>query len=231
MKKKLLELLTVAFILFCNFANAQNKTTEIGISGSPSITTIFGTRGKAITGYSGGIILQQNLNKRLSIHTNLSYERKGFSKYGHYQDVGYHPYGYGFHTAVNQFDYLSTAILLRANTGNKLKFFVNAGPFISYLIKASSNVLYEGSASKESLVQTKNVMRFDYGGTLGLGLSVPIKSKLAISCELRENFGIQNISADANKNSTGYNLGGNITTNSINLLFAITYKISKNNKI
>jgi hypothetical protein len=95
---------------------------------------------------------------------------------------------------------------------------VNAGPYIGYLIKQTDITEAFGEYSKTKNDNTDNYKRTDLGITTGLGARFPIKNKLFLSIEIRNNFGLTNISSVPVVND------GVIKTNSTNLLFGIEYR-------
>lgn len=199
---------------------AQQNKFDIGIEGGPSRTFLRGndfteeyTDPK--TGFSGGISLQYNFPKIFSIRTNLAFERKGSLSKGTFinTDEG----SEGEFIAHLNYEYLTLPVLIRAGFGNKVKYFVNAGPFLGYLMK---HEIITKAAGYPTLTNeyTNYYKQFDAGITAGLGVTIPIKEKIYISCEIRNNLGFLNISKVPVVND------GTIKTNSTNLLVGLAYK-------
>ena len=98
-----------------------------------------------------------------------------------------------------------------------MKFFINTGPFFSYLIKQT--FVNQGTNIPRTVSDnTNNDKRFDMGITAGLGVAIPIKAKISLSCEIRNNLGLYNVSEVPVYNN------GAIKTNSTNLLIGFAYK-------
>lgn len=199
-----------------SFSSAQDvelNKFNIGLEGSPSI--IF-QRGNAFSGadasigFSGGLFFQYNFQKKLSLRTNLNFERKGFRITSLINDINGNPIGQG--TDHFNFDYLIIPVLLRTTLGKKAIFFVNAGVYGGYLIKAT--VTYRDFSQTDF---TQGINPFDLGMTAGLGFAVPIKKKYLLSFELRNNTGLYNI----DKPSANYSPV--LKTNSINLLMGVAF--------
>jgi Outer membrane protein beta-barrel domain len=104
--------------------------------------------------------------------------------------------------------------------GQKVQFFVNAGPYFGYLIKQTFVRTGDNIPTTTSNNTSLNNW-FDTGISTGLGLSVPIKTKFAFSFEVRNNLGLYNVSDVPAINN------GTIKTNSINFLFGFTYKLGQ----
>lgn len=187
----------------------------MGIEGSPSIIFLRGNdfineNHKPKIGLMGGFFFQVNLSELVSLRTNIAYERKGSVV----TDLSGSPLGYSIHA---NFEYLTLPILVRATFDKKIQYFVNAGPYFGYLIK--QNTVSKGGSTPTTIIDNTSLdKRFDTGISTGLGLSVPIKSKFAVSFEARNNLGLMNVSAVPVAND------GAVKTNSTNFLFGFTYK-------
>lgn len=210
-------------LTICGTIYGQTNKFDIGIESSPSLTFIYGNdiidnNHKPTIGYSGGLFFQYNFKKVVSLRTNISYERKGSVFTSQATDMNGNPLGEI--TTNTNFDYLTLPILVRATFGKKVQFFVNAGPYFGYLIKQTF-------VSKGDNIQTTTsdntslFKRLDTGLSTGLGLSVPIKTKFALSFEVRNNLGLYNLSVFPVANN------GTIKTNSTNFLLGFTYKLGQ----
>jgi hypothetical protein len=167
-------------------------------------------------GFSYGAAFQYNFPRLISLRTNVSFERKGFTAPFTTTDLTGTPTGE--ETIHENFDYITIPLLTRISIGEKIHFFANVGPYIGYLIKQAQvtemtedHPRYEGEA-------TDNFNKIDYGLTAGIGSRIPIKHKLFLSIEIRNNLGFPNISARPVVNN------GAIKTNSSNLLLGIEYR-------
>jgi len=219
---KNIKMLLIGLLIFTvgNSTFGQTNKIDIGIEGSPSLTFL---RSKYITnknvtlGFSGGIFFQFNFKKIFSLRTNISYERKGSALNGEATDE----YGnsIGKITTHSNFDYLTLPILVRATFGKKVQYFVSTGPYFGYLLKQT--FVSKGDIPKTTSDNTSNYKCFDIGISTGLGLSVPIKTKFAISFELRSNLGLYNINAVPTVTKEP------IKTNSINFLFGFMYRLGQ----
>lgn len=201
----------------------QTNRTEIGIEGGPSMIflrglDIFRQVPSMGVGFTGGIYGQFNVSGRTSLHTSIAYERKGSVLRVSFTDINGTITGKG--TGRSNYDYLTMPILLRASLGKKGRYFLNAGPYLGYLIQRSEVANAENYHSTYH-VDMKSDKRFDTGISAGIGMSIPFKTKFDLSFELRNNLGLYNTSAVLAEND------GTIKTNSTVLLFGFGYKFGE----
>ena len=77
---------------------------------------------------------------------------------------------------------------------------------------------------RRSFDDTDNYERFDVGLVTGFGTQIPIKEKLLLTFEIRNNLGLYNTSEVPVSND------GTIKTNSTNLLIGFAYRIGTRDK-
>lgn len=201
----------------------QTNRFEIGIEGSPSLIFLRGNdfidnNHKATIGFSGGLFFQFNFKNIISLRTSIAYERKGSVLTAQTTDINGNSLGEV--TTHSNYDYLTLPVLVRATFGKRVLYFVNAGPYFGYLIKQTS-VSKGDNVPTTTTDNTFRDKRFDTGISTGLGLSIPIKTKFAVSFEIRNNLGLCNVSSVSVANN------GTIKTNSTNFLFGFTYKLGQ----
>ena len=202
---------------------AQTNRFDIGVEGSPSLISLRGndyinSNHKTSIGYSGGIFFQYNFKKIISLRTNIAFERKGNMIKTKFSDLNGNPLGEL--KGISNYDYLILPILVRATFGRKIQYFINAGPYLGYLIKKTIIVEAENFPTWTS-DDTYLCKDFDFGLTTGLGLLLPIKQKFALSLEVRNNLGLYNTSAVPVINN------GTIKTNSTNFMINLVYKFGQ----
>ncbi|GAB4488509.1 MAG: hypothetical protein OHK0019_04980 [Saprospiraceae bacterium] len=203
---------------------AQAGKSALGIEGGPSLISLRGnpandTINNPAIGFAGGIFFQYPLQKIISIRANLVFERKGAvasSEILVTDDDG-NIKGVSKYKVHTNFDYLSTSVLLRATFGKKVRYFVNTGPYFGYLTMLTFSAKYSDFFPDTTVEDTNLVKRFDRGVVVGLGTSVIVKRKYSISCELRNNLGLYDLSKSPNSSE------GSIKTNSTNLLLSFAY--------
>jgi hypothetical protein len=205
----------------CETTYGQTNMFDIGIEGSPSIVFLHGNDfiekyHKPTIRFTGGFFFQFNFKKIVSLRTNITFERKGsivpietFDNNGNQT---------GDYLSKAYFNYLTLPVLVRATFGKKVQFFVNAGPYLGYLIQQT--VIFSGdNVITTTTDNTSHFKRIDIGLSTGLGLSIPMQKRFAFSFEVRNNLGLYNISALPVMDDQ------TIKTNAINFLFGFAYKL------
>jgi hypothetical protein len=127
-------------------------------------------------------------------------------------------------TFHSNFDYLTIPILGRLTFGKKIEFYVNAGPYLGYLLKQKDITEASGEYPKTEIDNTDNFEKLDFGLTTGLGMNYPLLEKLLLTVEIRNNLGLTNTSSLPVAND------GSIKTNSTSLLIGVTYRLGKVNE-
>lgn len=124
---------------------------------------------------------------------------------------------------IQGFHYLTFPLLVRANIGSKIKYFINAGPSFNYLIRQSSHfgpsLLPKTNNDNYDLRDSNNTSlhkRFELDLTIGGGVEFPIKERLSLLSEVRNNIGLTNLSKVD---------GATSKTRSLNLLLGLTYRL------
>ena len=218
--------MTLLILSFGTILGQGINKVELGLEASPSITSLRGNDvidkyHHSKIAYSVGISLQYNFTRRFSLHANLGYENKGSKVEAQLTDNLGNPIGIS--KGHTNFEYLIFPILARASFGKEITFFVNVGPYISYLLR-QTNTSKVGNSPSMTLDNTYNDKRFDIGISSGLGISIPLGHKFKFSIEARDNLGFYNISAASVSNN------GSIKTNSFNFLVGLTYKFHNKKK-
>ena len=219
--------LLILFSVVASFANGQTDSVpernkfDIGFEGSPSLIFLTGSGvnkdyNKSTIGFAGGFFFQYNFPKTFSIRTNISFERKGeitTGKISLYDFLGNNIGSATWYDRDN-YGYLSMPLLFRVTFGKKINYFINGGPFFSYLISRTSTLKYSSTYPKSTNKDYPLDRRFDAGASLGFGISISIKKQFLISCEIRNNSGLYNIC-----DVPSYT----IKSNSTNLLISFAY--------
>lgn len=221
MKKPVLLLMVTLLSGVPCLLSAQQNKWHIGIEAGPARSTIYGysmpapLKREPLYNISGGLSLQYNFPKVISLKTGLYFEQKGFKTGGEVTDASGQTAG-KFHTK-HTLDYISLPLLMRATFGKKINCFVNAGGFAGYLVNASTESSYLDLRSKDNISDWHHA--YDLGISFGGGVSAPIGKNLLVSLEARNNLGLINTSA-----LPVYNNGA-IKTNVSSLLIGIAYRI------
>jgi hypothetical protein len=208
--------------LFLAMASAaQDKVLSIGIEGGSALSTQYGfernkdyTYGKPVN-VTGGLSLMINLSRHLSIKTGLNYERKGQAINAQFY------YNNGIMTVkeIHDFDYATIPLVLRAGWGKKkVRRFIALGGYGSYLLDKTKTTLNYSDIRWNAFVHDKNfVKEYDYGLIAGIGFTYSINEHVLLSCELRDNLGLENISRFPMIN------GGELKNHSGSFLIGIFY--------
>ncbi len=214
-------LITLSFIsIGITSIQAQSNRYDWGIEGGPNLSTFriknnpFLDARPRILG-SGGFIFQYNTKKILSFKTGFSYQRKGFQS----QDFTYTNSNgdiIGEGNSALSFDYITLPILVKASFGKKVQFFVNAGPYVGFLLAKNERFILDN----ETISENKNMSglnRWDFGITGGIGVAIPIKEFWMVHAEVRNYTGL------ADLNSSGS--VANMYTNTTDLRLGVVYRL------
>ena len=221
--------IVVLFVLFSLFTFAQTKKLRFGVHAGLNYS---GLRGYTIPanitsqydesaafGYLGGISLTYPLKEKVSLRVELNYERKtqkadniveirnSFEEPAQLYDF----------TSKRHFDYLVLPILLHYQFTDKNSFFVNGGPFVGYLLKATLTSDLEVPELNADVDLSNDYKKLDYGLTVGLGKNFDIDSQNSLHLEIRNNLGLAKI----NKNDV-WN-GGHVRTNSLSFMVGYSF--------
>lgn len=219
MKKQSI-VLAACLALFTGAASAQGKL-EAGIQAGPGMTVLWGNeviKGSHDVALSlpAGLFVQYNFSERFALRVDPGFERKGSLIKTKLMD----PQG-NISESVTRvgFDYLVLPVLVRATFGQKQKFFVNAGPYVAFLLDYNHSSKRNVNLPPPALGDISYYKQTDFGVSLGVGTLIPLTEKLGLSVEVRNNLGLQNISNKPVVND------GTINTYSANLLVGAAYKL------
>ena len=218
MKKTVYAILVTIFFISNNFAQSKLKfgvnggLTYSSFRGNPQIETL-----EAGFDFLVGVSFEYQLKERLSLVSNINYDRKTATDNPYIQIIE-NPEDPSFYGKVKikfRNQYLSLPILLKYKFGTNNSFFINGGPFLSYLLKSELTNNYDDTSSD----QTDNFKTLDYGLTFGFGKTFKLKNNNELSIEIRENLGLSEIN-DVTVVDNGF-----IKTNSINLICNYSFNL------
>lgn len=211
MKKIVFTIIGVTF--FVGNSLGQNKLkvgfngglTYSSFRGNPQIETL-----EAGVDFLVGVSFEYQLKERLSLVANLNYDRKTATD-NPYIEIFPSPDDPSINGRIkikfkNQF--ISLPILLKYRFGPNTSWYINGGPFMSYMLKSELWNDYDEINSD----QTDNYKTLDFGLVFGFGKTFKLKNSNEISIEIRENLGLSDISAVPVVDN------GSIKTNSLNLI-------------
>jgi len=200
--KKVFLISIITFFSFSIFA--QYNKIELGIESGANIGLYSETSPKQTSKINvvlGGSI-QWNINKTISLRSGLIYEKIGF--YTIKNVTGSNANHLGTAKFNSDLYYYRLPLLLRANFGNKTKFFLNAGANISTLSK--SRYYAKSEIINKDLTIKGNFKYINFGFTAGTGISIPISEKINTSFEVRFNTTEQKINSLNGIIGLSYNL-------------------------
>lgn len=171
------------FCLFSIFANGQNNKFEpewnVGVGFGPTFSAVdfvtnknnSGIPTKSLQQFHGGFAVRYISEKNLGIIAELNYAQQGWA-----QEFKETPQFAHSH----QLNYIELPLLTHIYFGNKVRFFVNLGPKISFLVSDSEKIndalaeyLASGETSETTITHQYYRLvdrRFDYGLMAGMGL-------------------------------------------------------------
>ena len=177
-------------------------------------------------GYAIGLNFEYKISKKLSLSTDLIFEKK---QVNYSYDFVYTPMSqdgipgedekYNGITK-NSFNFITLPITLKYKIGNKNPYFVKSGVYVAKMIsqkektEVSPSWTYYGSPN-DNFPMVSGMDNQDYGLTFSIGKEFKIKDKNYLIVELRDNLGFHNsvsrLSADGYSNQK-------IKTNTLTLL-------------
>jgi hypothetical protein len=208
MKKILILSIFFCFILCKAFAQKNKNTTtlpkmEYGFLSGVNFNTIRKNNvniflKETLTHYTGlsiGGYFKININQLFGIKVLAQYDQNGY-KLGNitFTDASGNNLAPGNVTIKPT--YLNLPIVGEFTFGNKIKYYVNAGPYVGFLlrsnliIKISSTSTSQGSTTKTKSDGYKST---NFGVSFGTGTLIPISKKLQLHVAVKNNVGLSNI--------------------------------------
>lgn len=212
MKSIVFILLVIQTLLVTTLTYAQSSKISVGIEGGVGFSnSMIGINSPGI-GYAAKLTSQYDLSKILSINIGVGYEQRSSTFHAIIID-SINPVDFSDNS---KFDFLTLPILLRASFGSKVKYFINAGPYFSYLLKAHGYMKDNIENTKTYSEGTDYYKRFESGISFGTGVSIPIAQQLSLLIEARGNVGLTNLSKTE---------GATHKTNSAHVLVGLSYHL------
>lgn len=141
-------------------------------------------------GYLMGIGGQFYFNEKLSIKTELNYEREIVSVFS--PETVINGVKYGNYRIYDVYEFLNLPVLLQYEFGNKNPFYINGGAFLGYFLRARERI------NKRELSDdlSKYFGNFDFGIVVSVGKEFLLSNSNKLILELRNNLGLINIDGD-----------------------------------
>ena len=175
-----------SFLPFVSSAFGQQESKHaIGFEGGAGISFLRGLENieeyhNPTVSYAIGISYQYSISESFSFFSALDYERKGSVVNATVTDQSGNPTGEI--VAHANYDYLVLPLLARFSFGNHLKMYINAGPYLGYLIKVTSVTEENDVIPHTELDLTDESYKYDLGISAGLGVNIPLKDKDDVQC-------------------------------------------------
>lgn len=143
-------------------------------------------------GFSTGIFFRYNFHENFSLETNPAFDGK--LSYAPNTTIDEEPDPYlGTVDVASQYYYLTIPVRVRFSIGKKVRFFLSAGPYLSYMFKLGLLLRYSSGTEIGPLDYTGFFNQFEFGVSTGIGLGIPIKKFMVIHLEVRNNTGLNDI--------------------------------------
>jgi len=173
--------------LFVAFGlSAQAQKIHYGITAGSNFAVQSGIaeyydNGNIRVGVHVGLTGSYQLNDKSLLQTELNYEQKGSHSKG----------------LTEKFDYLSIPLLYDYSFGKtyhtNLRFHLNVGPYVSYLLNAKEVADNNGSTIITDL--KSNAHKVEFGAIMGLGLVQPV-GKHDVSMDIRLSLGLSHFASN-----------------------------------
>ena len=195
---------------------------EIGINGGVNITNVSGFKsdstGATLENNIGrlyGITLVYHLNKVFAIKTDIDFENKGWTvkNFGVVENLAT---GISEIVDVTQnLNYFDIPAFLHIGFGNKLKFDLNFGPYVAFLMDNKTTITDgDGTVLSENAVALGVLPEYsatDFGITYGAGIDLALGKRVSFGFDVLYEQGLKDITADGLRNtSIDFDFGINI---------------------
>lgn len=180
----------MAMLLTCQTLQAQIK---FGAHAAANLETQadLGQLWNNVDLYQGFLIggfLEYNVNSKLSLQTELNYQKKGSKISSTFE---------GTESVLRrEFDYLTVPLLLKVNVhdaglGDKCDLSFFTGPYMGVLTSANSNLKTGKTTTRIDI--DNQAEKTDWGAILGVGVSYKLNNGNAIIAELRYQMGLSEV--------------------------------------
>jgi len=192
MKKK--SLIIMFTLLMSVSAYTQSGKINVGVYGGAGISsTMMFSYQKAGFGYEGGLQLEYNIYKRISLISGIAYEKMSSIDKIDFNDTLNNPQSFTYN---HRFDFITIPLLMRVNFGSKMKIFINAGPSFNYLVYQEGKTIDNINNTTSISSYIDHYDRIEMAIEVGAGVSYPVSDKITMSIELRNKTGLTNISKE-----------------------------------
>lgn len=189
-------------VLLAPLALKAQLGSHLGFTLGPSLSYMYGSNDAdnldMKLGYSGAIIYQYAFSTRYALQTGVMYENKGATLNTTFLGADI--------KARADYHYVGIPVLFRVHfmPERKLRPFVNAGGFATYLVNETTYTRTEfgGDTENDHSSNTGDFRKFDAGVAGGLGLDYLITNNMHLDFEVRDNLGLMNIDDSGDSDNT-----------------------------
>lgn len=219
------KIITLALLIAASMQSSGQATQfSIGVEGGPGLVTLTGSPAlkdmKSIIRWSAGLTFQYRINKRLSLIAAPAYAGKGAKAPMSILilDTITGASG-GAITPHLHYNYLTLPLMIRYTFGRRIKYYGSGGPYISYLLGRRDIAKGENIAPL-TLYEGKDIdQAWDFGISLGAGISIPVLKRVSVSLEIRNSTGLYNTCKKGNAQIS------TIKTQATRLLAGLEYRL------
>ncbi|HMT28049.1 MAG TPA: porin family protein [Bacteroidia bacterium] len=166
--------------------------------------------------FTAGLSIRYQFSKNLAVGTAVDFERKGELFKTIFTDNVGTEIGEG--KIHYNLDYVTVPLNMIVVFNSRIKPFLSAGPYISYL----RNSFLKVDIPNQGIIKTDldgQYHKFDYGVSFGCGIMIPFGEQLGMSLQLRDNLGLVKIE------KSDYYGSSDIKNNTVHLLAGFVYRL------
>ncbi len=221
MKKYIsLSLILVNLLLI---SKAQKNKIEYGFQSGVNINSAYGngiskTVNGALTGLHIGGHFKIQKTKHFGLKAILAYDQNGWA-YRSLTFVDNNGTGLATGDLLSKLNYINLPLLAEYSFGDKIKFNLDAGVFVGYLL--SNKMIRKIKEPVASTQKTSSSFRksANLGVSVGGGVQIPVSAKIKLDLGIQNNLGLLNIYKSATTNTS------TIKTNAFSVLCGITFNL------
>lgn len=210
-------ILSVIFIFFSFIfiSTAQKNSIEYGFQTGVNINSAHGAAintasKKSSTGFSIGGHFKWQTSKHFALKALAAYEQNGWS----YRSLVF-PSGPG--DAFIKLHYLNIPLVAEYSFGNKVKFNIDGGIFVGFLLHNKVTVKITGATPSTENSTSESYRPINFGASAGAGAEFPLTNKVKLDIGVRNNFGLISI------NKSPYGQPSTIQTNVFSIVAGVSF--------
>lgn len=145
--------------------------------------------------YSFGVSAEFVINERLSLISNINYDKKIMEWNIPDYDIGIIEPSFSNVNDKLKLSYINIPIFLRYYLGKGKKFNINGGGFYNIAFDVRNESIIDATGEEILLYQSENIIdNYDVGLLLGISYKFELNNKNCFTLELRNEFGLADVS-------------------------------------